>query len=120
MRSRQSESSATAVISRASSFFTASVALKWLRLAMFGTPAGWIAVVPRAARGHGRGFAQMACDPMRWQHFRQCRLLHAAAVERIGASRVKAAAGRKLDRTGHVAGQNDALAPRGGVRHRDR
>ena len=74
----------------------------------------------RVARGPGRRFAQVARDQVCGQRFLQHRLLDSAAIERIRATRVEAAAGGKLDRTGHIAGKNDALAPGGRIRHRDR
>ena len=41
----------------------------------------------------------------------QYRLLYPAAVEDIGAARVEAAAAGRIDRAGHIAGQDDTLAP---------
>ena len=74
----------------------------------------------RVARGRDRRFAQVARDQVCRHRFLQHRLLDPAAIERIRATRVEAAAGRKLDRTGHIAGKNDALALDGGIRHRNR
>src|SRR4051812_43099512 len=102
MRSRQSLSSDTAVISRAASLRAAAVALKRFRLPTLRTP-----------------FAKMTCDPVRRHCFLHQRFLYSAAIESVGATGVEAASRGKLDWARHIAGKNEALSLDRRVRHRN-
>src|SRR5947208_7587692 len=102
MRSRQSRSSDTAVISRAASLRAAAVALKRFSSPTLRTP-----------------FAQMTCDPVRRRRLFEQRFLDPAPIESIGATGVETAARGKLDRARHIAGKNEMLSLDGRVRHRN-
>ena len=56
---------------------------------------------------------------MCWRGFLEDRLLDPAAIERIGATGMKAAPRGNLDGTRHVTGENNAFPLDGGVRHRN-
>ena len=63
-----------------------------------------------------RRVRQMARALVPLPHTSQQRLLGAAAIERIRVADVKAAAAGRVDRTGHFAGQDHAVARRVGAR----
>ena len=70
----------------------------------------------------GDGYvAQVTRDPVRRRRFLEHRFLDAAAIEaRTGTAGMEAATRGRLDRARHVAGEDDALATRGGIGNRHR
>src|SRR5687767_9561802 len=64
--------------------------------------------------------AQMARREVPWRDFLHGRDLDAAAIDGYWATRMEAAAGRRIDRARHVAREDDPLARAARVGHRDR
>src|SRR2546425_416537 len=75
---------------------------------------------PRGCQGGGIHLAEMAGDVMPRPHLAHRRLLAPAAIERIGAARVKTAPRRRIDRARHVALEDDAVALGLGIGQRHR
>src|ERR1700720_1307737 len=61
---------------------------------------------------------QVTCDELRVRHWPQCRFLAGATVESVGAARVEAAAGGRVDRAWDVARKDDPRARRAWLGHR--
>ena len=74
-------------------------------------------VVPSATLVvQSRCVAQVTGGEMIGQHLQELRFLYTAAIERVRTTGMKAAARRQIDRTRHIASENDALSLRRRVR----